>query len=51
MIDNLDIITSANDKFEGSEVTKDMITMSFDEYENYDGDLNLYLAQIPLFKR
>ena len=28
-----------------------MLTMSFDDYMNYQGPLNLYLAQLPLYKR
>lgn len=44
LIDNLDILASSSEKFEGTNVAKDMITMSYDDYESYDGELNLYLA-------
>lgn len=39
-----DIVASKSENIYGFQVSKDILTMTLEEYLNYDGDLNLYIA-------
>jgi hypothetical protein len=44
LANNLDILASNSKDFQGVSADKNMITMSYREFLDYTGELNLYLA-------